>query len=71
MGRCDQGLQILGPPVPGLGSEEKNTVVSPVAGSGELGDWHQLDGRDSQVRQMIEPIDDTSEVTAACERADV
>jgi len=53
VGGIDQLLQAVGTAVAVLYSKGENPVVTPVAGAGELGDRHQLDGGDSHVAQFL------------------
>ena len=52
VGGIDEGAQIVGPAVVARRRIQADAVVAPVAGAGEFGDRHQLDGRDAEVVQL-------------------
>ncbi|MCY1420294.1 hypothetical protein D9M71_359090 [compost metagenome] len=51
VGTVDQAFQLLRGAIAGLWCVGLHAVVAPVAFTGKLRDWHQLDGRDTQCRQ--------------------
>jgi hypothetical protein len=50
----DERAQIVGAAVAALGREQQSAVVTPVAAAGKFRDRHQLDGGDTEPRQMLE-----------------
>src|ERR1700686_2348151 len=56
MGTLDQLFEIFGSAVSTIGSEGEDAVVTPVALAGKVGNWHQLHGSDSQIREIGEPL---------------
>ncbi len=56
MGTLNQLFEIFGSAVSAIGSEGEDAVVTPVALAGEVGNWHQLHGGDSQIREIVEPL---------------
>ena len=57
----NQLSQIFRPPVPCMGGEEIDSVVSPVPVAGKLGNGHQFNRRHPQVRQVVQPRNDRRE----------
>ena len=49
MAGVDELFQAIRPAITGLRSVEVGPVVAPVARAGELGDGHELNGRDPHV----------------------
>ena len=66
-----QAAQAARPAVGGLGGEEVDAVVAPVARAGKLGDRHELERGDAEVRQRREVGDDRLEGAGGREGADV
>src|SRR6478672_8590011 len=54
MSGINEPLQIVGMAIATIGSKGQYTVVSPVARSGKIRDWHQLHGGDPQSYQVVE-----------------
>ena len=69
--RRDQALQVLRRAVRGVGRERQHAVVAPVARAGEVGDRHQLDCRDAEVGEVVEPFDRGGKRPAGREGPDV
>src|SRR5262249_9231974 len=69
--RIYQPTKMVGSPVAPGRCEKVHSVVSPVATTGEVGDWHQLDGRDSQADQLGQPVGNPGERPLGRERANV
>ena len=51
----DQRLQIVGRAVGGVGREGQHAVVAPAALAREIRKRHELDHRDAELHEMIEP----------------
>ena len=71
MAGVDQPLQALRPAVAVLRRVREHPVVSPVPRPRELGDRHDLDGRDAQLAEVAQPGDDAVERPLGREGADV
>src|ERR1700712_5367173 len=71
MRRVDQRLKVVGPAIAGIRREQQYAVVSPVAATGKVGDRHDLDGGDSEVSQIVQPIDRAAKRAFLCEGPDV
>ena len=71
MAGVDQPLQALRPAVAVLRRVGKHPVVAPVPRARELGDRHDLDGRDAQIAEVAQPGDDAVERALGREGADV
>src|ERR1039458_621141 len=56
MGTLNQLFEIFGSAVSAIGSEGEDSVVTPVALAGKVGNWHQLHGSDSQIREIVESL---------------
>ena len=69
-GRDELGVA-LGAAVARLGRRQVDAVVAPTAGAGELGDRHQLDRGDPELRQLREVGDGAGERPLLAEGADV
>ena len=63
MRRVDQAPQVVGPPVAAGRGEQGDTVVAPVARPGKVGHRHELDGRDAEIAQIRQPVDDAREAS--------
>ena len=61
----DQGLQIVGRAIGGVGREGQHAVVAPVALAREIVDRHELDGGDAELSQVGQPRGDTGEAAQA------
>ncbi len=61
----DQGLQIVGRAIGGVGREGQHAVIAPVALAGEIVDRHELDGGDAELSQVGQPRGDTGEAAQA------
>src|SRR4051794_36863036 len=57
MGGIDEGVEIPGRAVAAGRGKEGNTVVSPVPATRKICDWHEFDGIDAQVDQILQSID--------------
>ena len=66
-----QGAQVVRMPVGARGRVEEHAVVTPVPAAREIGQRHDLDGRDAQVLEVVELVDGGEERALAGERADV
>src|SRR5690606_3504914 len=64
VGTVDQLPQLIGRAVTGLRGEREHAVVTPVALSRTLADRHQLDGGDTQFKQLRQPRLDAGKTTA-------
>ena len=71
VGRVDQRLQLLRPPVDRIRREDGDAVVAPVPRPGKVGDRHQLDGGDAQILEVAEPVGDALVRAFRREGADV
>ena len=69
--RVHQGAQVVRMAVGARGRVEEHAVVAPVPAAREVGQRHDLDGRDTQVPEVIELADGGEERALARERADV
>src|SRR5208282_1067760 len=56
MGASDKLFEIFGAAVSAIGREREDAVVTPVALAREVGNRHQLQGSDSQIRQVVEAL---------------
>ena len=57
----DEALQILGRAVGRVGRELQHAVVAPVAAAGKVGERHELDRRDAEIGEVVEPPLDAGE----------
>ena len=69
--RGDQALEPLRPAVGCIGCERQHAVIAPAAAPGKIGDRHQLERGDPQLRQIVEPRFDPGERAFGREGADV
>src|SRR5688500_3692681 len=67
----DQALQLIRRAIGPRRGEGQDAVIAPVPPAREIGDWHQLDRGDAEVRQPVEPALDAGEVAAVAEGAGV
>ena len=71
VGGVDEGLELLGRAVAGVGREGQHTVVAPAAPAREVGQGHQLDGRHAERRQLGQALERRGEAARLGERADM
>src|SRR6516164_1452846 len=57
MGGLDQGLQILGSAIGGIGRIGKDTIVTPVPTAGEIRNRHDFNRCNAECNQIVEPAD--------------
>jgi hypothetical protein len=69
--RVDERFQIFGPAIATVGREQQHAVVAPVAAPREVRDRHQLDHRDAEPHEVLEPLCCRPERALGGERADV
>jgi len=69
--RIDKAAKGGGASVIGLHGVEANTVIAPVAGTGDGVDGHEFDGGDAEVAEVIEALDGGVEGGSGGEGADV
>src|SRR5580698_7740232 len=71
VGGLNKLLEIFGLAVRAVGSKLKNTVIAPVALARKIRHWHQLQGSDSQILQIVKLLAHRRESPAWCERANM
>ena len=54
VGCVDQPFEVLRAAVAGVRREGQHAVIAPVAGAREVGERHQLDGRDAEIDEMVQ-----------------
>src|SRR6516165_4288539 len=54
MGLVDQRLEVFRPAVGGVRCKKQDAVITPVAATGKIRDWHQFDCGESGVSDVIE-----------------
>jgi hypothetical protein len=67
----DQRLQFVGRAIACIRRERQHAVVSPVARAREIGERHQLDGRDAKLGQVIQAFLHAAKGACRRKRADV
>src|SRR3954471_14914354 len=71
VGRIDQRLKVVGPPVDTVRRVKQNAVITPIPASREIRDRHQLDRGYPHRSDMIELVEDATERAGLGERPDV
>src|SRR5579871_3789147 len=71
MARLDQRFEVLGSAVARTGSIKVSAVIAPIARTGKLGDRHQLDRGDAELKQVVEMARDPGKIAAFAKRADM
>ena len=67
----DERLQVVRPAISTVRSKRQNAVVAPVPASGEVGNWHQLNGGKSCFAHVIKLLDRRAERALFGERSDM